>query len=321
MIAILGSLVLVLYVFLPEFLFTTLAFNFRKVNRVPLGRYADVLASAAVGLLPFVATYFASRWFWFVGHWPFPVQGDVNAKYADYRTVVTALYSETFFREHIDATWRAWSHIRLYQARFLTWMYLALLLQTAAVILLTHYFGALSQYAWYRRTLGRLFLRRASHWEVLLTAFTFPPKHRPAVAVDALTTDNHLYAGTVADFFLRADGELSGLLLSDVERFKFNKLEEDLKAGLAPDSRDYWTEIPGANFYLPAEKIANLNIRYESPDRELLEDVEEWMKDLDPGSTITVTLEAATPPHPDEHSPEPANSPDPADIPAPQSPR
>ena len=30
-----------------------------------------------------------------------------------------------------------------------------------------------------------------------------------------MTTDDHLYAGTVADYFLRADGELSGLLLKD----------------------------------------------------------------------------------------------------------
>ena len=292
MIAILGSLFLVLYVFLPEFLFTTLAFNFRKVNRLSTGRYSDVLSGAAAGLIPFLLAAAASRWVGFVGHWPFPVQEDVAAKYADYRTLATALYSEAWFHEHVDATWQAWAHIRMHQERFLVWMYLGLLLQIACVILLTRYFGSLSRYAWYRKSLGRLFLRRASHWEVLLTGFAFPPHHRLRVAVDAMTTDNHLYAGTVADFFLRPDGELSGLLLTDFSRLKFNKLEEDRIAGLRPNPDDYWADIPGANFYLPADKIANLNIRYEAPLTELVRDVEDWVRTFSPEGSIVVTVEA-----------------------------
>ena len=62
-------------------------------------------------------------------------------------------------------------------------MYVALLLQIVCVVLLTYYFGTLSQYAWYRGTFGRFFLRRASHWEVLLTGFAFPRRERPQVAV------------------------------------------------------------------------------------------------------------------------------------------
>ncbi|GAC1429450.1 MAG: hypothetical protein NVSMB62_27150 [Acidobacteriaceae bacterium] len=313
MIAILGSLVLVLYVFLPDFLFNTLAFNFRKVNRVQTGRYTDLLAGGAVNIFPFLFATLLSRTIWFFGHWPFPVQQDAASKYADYRTLATALYSETFFREHVAATWSAWSHIHRHQERFLVWMYAGLGLQILGAILLTRYFGSLSRYPWYRKTLGRFFLRRASHWEVLLTGFAFPHKHRPAVAIDALTADNHLYAGTVADFFLRTDGELSGLLLTDFSRFKFTQLEADRKAGLNPDSSNYWKRIPGANFYLPADKIANLNIRYETPDSELLEDVEEWMKNLDPGSAIKVTFEADSPSavaEPPEFRPETPQQPD-----------
>lgn len=300
MIAILGSLVLVLYVFLPEFLFNALAFNFRKVTKVPSGRYGDVLSGAGAAFLPFFITEIASRRVWFIGHWPFPVQEAVAAKNADYRTLATALYSESYFHDHIAATWEAWGHIRLHQCRFLFWMYIALLLQSFCVILLTHYFGSLSRYSFYRVTFVRFFLTRVSHWEVLLTGFAFPPKDRPRVTVDALTTDDHLYTGDVADFFLRADGELSGLLLTDFKRFRFHELKEARKAGLDPDAADYWKEIPGANFYLPAEKIANLNIRYESREPELLLDVKKWMKEIDPGQSIVVTLESAA----DGESPE-----------------
>lgn len=293
MLAIVGSALLVLYVFLPQFLFTILAFNFRAVVSPQRGRFGDILSGAASALLPFLAASVGSRAVWFVGHWPFAVEQSTAAKQADYRTVVSSLYSETFFREHLDATWTAWNHVRLHQLRFLFWMYLALLLQIVAVVLLTYYFGSLSRYAWYRGTFGRFFLRRASHWEVLLTGFAFPRSERPQVAVDALTTDGHLYAGTVADYFLRADGELSGVLLKDFRRFRSTQLEEDRKAGLHPNPDAYWAEIPGANFYLPAEKIANLNIRYEAPLDELVKDVEQWVRSLSPGSSIVVTLEPA----------------------------
>lgn len=293
MLAIAGSTLLLLYVFLPEFLFTLLAFNFRAVTRPQRGRFGELLSGAASALLPFVAAWLGTRTIPLMGRWPLRVPQDAPAKYGDYRSVLNSLYSEAWFREHTDATWAAWDHVRLHQLRFLFWMYLFVLLQIVAVVLLTYYFGTLSQYAWYRGTFGRFFLRRASHWEVLLTGFAFPRKARPQVAVDALTTDAHLYAGTVADYFLRADGELSGLLLKDFRRFRSTQLEEDRKAGLDPDPADYWADIPGANFYLPADKIANLNIRYEEPMGELVKDVEDWMRELDPETTITVTLEAA----------------------------
>jgi hypothetical protein len=177
-------------------------------------------------------------------------------------------------------------------------MYCALAIEIVAVILLTYFFGSLSRYALYRWTFGRIFLGRASHWEVLLTGFAFPRTSKIRVAVDALTTDDHLYSGTVADYFLKADGELSGLLLKDFKRFRHSHLEEDRRAGLRPDSRDYWTEIPGANFYLPGEKIANLNIRYETPPDELVEDVKRFLKSMSLGDSI-VSIENDNETNPD----------------------
>ena len=105
MLAIVGSALLVLYVFLPEFLFTILAFNFRAVTRAQRGRFGEFLSGAASSLLPFLVAWFASRSFWLVGHWPFAVPQNVAAKDADYRTVINSLYSEAFFHEHLDAAW------------------------------------------------------------------------------------------------------------------------------------------------------------------------------------------------------------------------
>jgi hypothetical protein len=172
-------------------------------------------------------------------------------------------------------------------------MYCALALEIVCVVLLTYFFGSLSKIGVYQWTFGRIVLGRASHWEVLLTGFAFPRGSRPQIAVDAMTTDNHLYAGTVDDYFLKADGELSGLLLADFKRFRFEHLEEDRKAGLKPDPKDYWKDIPGTKFYLPAERISNLNIRYEIPQRELLQDVERLVKRMNLGKSITVSLESS----------------------------
>jgi len=106
-----------------------------------------------------------------------------------------------------------------------------------------------------------------------------------------MTTDDHLYAGKVEDYFLKADGELSGLLLKDFRRFRHGELEEDRKAGLGPDPKKYRRDIPGANFYLPADKIATLNIRYETLQTELIQDVERLLKSINLPESVTVSLE------------------------------
>jgi hypothetical protein len=299
MIAIIASVLLGLYVFLPEFLFKKLAFNFRVVTKEHhKGRFEEIFSGAGVSLLPFLGSLIAPQISWTVGHWPFPVEETVASKILDYRTVVSALCSDQFFHEHLDATWIALDHVRLNQLRFLFWNYCFLAVEIIAVYLLTHFFGSLSRYAIYRWTFGRILLGRASEWELLLTGFAFPKASKVRVAVDALTTDDHLYSGTVFDYFLNEEGNLSGLLLKDLKRFGRSRFEEDRKAGLKPDSRDYWAKVPGANFYLPGEKLANLNIRYETPPDELIEDVKRLLKSMDLGDSI-VSIEKNSDAKPD----------------------
>jgi hypothetical protein len=70
MIAIVASLLLGAYVFLPDFLFKKFAFNYREVVKAPTGRFGDVFSGAWVAILPYVFTFLVSRYFWFFGHWP-----------------------------------------------------------------------------------------------------------------------------------------------------------------------------------------------------------------------------------------------------------
>src|ERR1035437_8216137 len=125
MIAIVASALLGLYICLPEFLFKKWVFYFRVVTKTQRGRFEEVFSGIEVSLLPFLFSFFASRFSWFVGHWPFPLKDGISDKYLDYRTTVTALCSDQYFREHLDAAWLAIGHVRLDQYRFLFWMYCA----------------------------------------------------------------------------------------------------------------------------------------------------------------------------------------------------
>lgn len=291
MIAIIASMLLGAYVLLPDFLFKKFAPNFRDVTRARGGRFTEIFSGAGASLLPFFFALLASKFCRLVGHWPLPVEESVAQKYFDYRTLITSLCSDTYFHEHLDGTWTAAGHVLLHQGRFLFWMYFALALEIVCAVLLTYFFGSLSRYRIYRWTFGKIFLGRASHWQLLLTGFAFPRGSRPQVVVDAMTTDDHLYAGTVGDYFLNVDGELSGLLLKNFKRFKRVELEAARKAGLNPDPGEYWTEIPGTNFYLPADKIASLNIRYEAPRSELIQDLEELLRGMNLDESVTISFD------------------------------
>jgi len=84
-----------------------------------------------------------------------------------------------------------------------------------------------------------------------------------------MTSDRHLYRGTIENHFVDKDGELRGLLLKNAKRFKYAQLEADRKFGKDMPTERYWKEIPGSNLYIPFEKTVTLNLRYELPDRDL----------------------------------------------------
>jgi hypothetical protein len=64
------------------------------------------------------------------------------------------------------------------------------------------------------------------------------------------------------------------------------------RAGGAPIDREtFWTEIPGSNFYIPADKILNMNIRFPLTDDELTNYITKLLKGVDLGTEITATYD------------------------------
>lgn len=295
MIALIVSALLGLYVFLPDFLFNRLAYPFVRLKKPQQTRFEEIVSGVGVIFIPFCVTVLLSWQIWYVGHRPFPSAQSVAEKYGDYRTVFSAMYSEAYFRDHYDFCWNAIGHVVLDQARFLLWLYVLLGVQIAVVNVATVYFGELSRFPVYRKTFGRWLLARLSQWHVLLTGFMFPRSSQTTVVVDVLTSNDKLYSGTVANYFVDRDGELSGLLLHNFRRYYFAQRETDRQAGRLLQESEYWEAIPGANFYIPADKIANLNIRYEVPSPALVADLQEFINSLKLGDDVTVSLEPENP--------------------------
>lgn len=83
----------------------------------------------------------------------------------------------------------------------------------------------------------------------------------------------------------------------EVERFKKKEYDEArakaaalaVGGATAIDKETFWKVIPGANFYIPAEQITNLNLRYPYiNNKDLLNYLREALKDVAENATITV---------------------------------
>jgi len=97
---------------------------------------------------------------------------------------------------------------------------------------------------------------------MLLTQFNFPKAPKRQVWADILS-DDVLYRGTVAQFFLDQSGALTGVVLDVPKRFdriEYKRVQEARSYSTKPDN--YWRPIPSGAFYIPKEKIVNFNITY-----------------------------------------------------------
>jgi hypothetical protein len=296
MFALIASAALGLYIFLPDFLFDKLAAPFAELKRHQRTKLEEITAGVVVAAIPFALTWFLSQHVWLVGHWPFAVNEAVTNKVADYKLIFAAAYRDEFFIQNQGRVWDALSHVRWHQLRFLCWNYFFLLLEISVVIVLTSNYGRWKNNWFYRQFITSWLLRRVSEWEILLTSFVFPPSERRIVVVDAMTSDGHLYSGNAGAYFLDREGDLSGLLLKNCKRFRYAQLQEDRQRAEKPiETQKYWTPIPGANFYISSDKIVTLNIRYEPPPGELVQQLSDVLKNLRTGLTITM-LGAEGPP-------------------------
>jgi hypothetical protein len=81
------------------------------------------------------------------------------------------------------------------------------------------------------------------------------------VRADILCTNDLLYQGRVSQYFLK-DGELSGIILHDPQRFNRDLYRKARQEGQNPKKEDYWTVIPSQHLYFFADKIFNMNLSY-----------------------------------------------------------
>lgn len=271
MIALIASAILGLYVLLPVVIFDKTLSFFVPVKNISRSRTEELAFGAIVVLIPLIAALWLSHCSWYIGHHPFPIDEsrDFSAG-TDYKTAILALQSDRYFESHAGVVWNAVEHIGRRQARFVVWVYTLLFTECGLAIFLTRMYGRWRKFRLYR-IVSALLVNRVSPWHILFSTFSFDPKTPRSVHVDVLSS-GQLFTGVLtADHYLvDKDGSLNGLVLVNTCRYRRAQLDEDRKQNVLRAKESYWTAIAGeGQFYIPANSISNINIRYVVPDAEL----------------------------------------------------
>lgn len=186
--------------------------------------------------------------------------------------VVSGLHSEPLFKEYGQGFWEALWRTFKRQGRVIFWYYVLVATVAFGLGVLTRYYGTLKGNRLFSWFADIYLLPHISQWHPILTGFTFAGK--TTVKADVLMTNDVLYDGEVADYFLNSDGSLAGIFLKSPRRFERDRyLEERAKWGMTRPVATFWRNIPSAKLYLIGAKIVNLNLRYEPPEarKEILE--------------------------------------------------
>lgn len=231
---------------------------------------------------------------------PFPyAYGSVDDYKRDYRLGFGLVVSEdpekllqpeiepkTIYERAVASIWRR-------QLRFLSWYYAFSFIEGLLFGFIASEYGNLwGRYTIYDWLARKIFLPQISEWQLLLTDFAFPKNPKREVQADVLC-DGILYRGKVGDYFLDTNGKLSGLYMKDAERFRRKDFETacDKANGAKVNQDAFWRKIPGANFYIPADKISNLNVRFPPHDEDFKVFIKELLSKFDVPSGTTATFE------------------------------
>jgi hypothetical protein len=270
------SFFLLAYVVIPGILFRRIFNLFVPLRRFQWTRTEELTVSVVVTIPPLILAYVLVHFFYWFGHHPLTFPDSVVLKWSDYKDVLSASYSEKFFDDNRQAILQAVERIVRRQLHFIAWFYLVTAIEAVVLGYPTRHYGWLRQLKrkWISRWLEKFILPGLSEWHVMFTPFTFPRNPERIVQVDALTTDGTLYQGEVGDFFVDANGALTGFLLKKARRFLRDDYKKDRTEGKSEPPGKYWRAIPGDSLYLLADKISNLNLSYlaAKPLNELAED-------------------------------------------------
>jgi hypothetical protein len=279
MVTLVFSYFVVAYLLVPSSLFRWFASLFITLKNFQRTKTQEMTFAVGAALFPLILSLLVA-WSGWVPH-PIAVSGTFADRRNDYETVYSGIVDEK--NSSSRAFWSAVTRVSRRQVDFLFFFYYPLVLIEAGLFaLLVYKYGEWKGNWFYRYIARKIILRHLSEWTMLLTPFNFPPKPAREVWLDVLTVDDVLYRGLLGQFFLDVNGVLTGLALapfpdltseelsaSDLEREhspkrfdreRYKRAEE--VHSYSTDAHNYWRDIPSGAFYLPAEKILNLNVTY-----------------------------------------------------------
>lgn len=222
-----------------------------------------------VAILPFALAWVFSWYVPVVRTFPFPVHdGTAQSRRTDYKLVTSALYSEDEYKTSKNEFWHSFTRCARRQARLITWYIVLIALEAWLAGWLAANYARFRSFWPYNWLADKFLFSYISPWHPLLTPYLFVDKDT-TVQADILCTNNMLYQGTVSQHFVKDDGTLSGIFLTQPRRYNRELYIKDREAlereGKKPDKNAYWQPIPSENLYLFAEKIVNMNLNFKSP--------------------------------------------------------
>ncbi len=276
MIALGASLFLLFYVLVPGGIFRFALSLVVPVKKFHKTKSQEISFAVLASFLPF---WLAMALVWSIATSPFQTNKESNHdRRSAYRTAFTSMDDEKTLAKCLDQRifWPAINSVLRRQARFLIWFYILVIIEAAAFWWLASRYGKYKRYPIYAFVAEQWLFSSISEWHILLTDFAVRNDVKRDIEVDILTTEGILYQGRVDDYILNAEGELSGILLSDASKFEKNSAEHIhadlphgfssgpaiLEATISNQSTPVELKINGSNLFFPRERISNLTTRH-----------------------------------------------------------
>ena len=271
MLAVLLSLLVSLYLIIPEAIFRTIFGWYVPPRNFVITRAETAYRALVVAVLPLTLALVGAWYAPIMATFPFPVQANSSElRRADYKLVTSALDSEQEYRDSKEKFWPALTRCARRQARILCWYMLFIALEAWGAGYLAANYAKYKSNSFYEWVADKFLFSYISEWHPLLTPYLFLDKETK-VQADILCTNNVLYQGTVTQHFV-SDGKLTGIFLNNPRRFDrelylAHRAEWEKAGGPKPDKPDkekYWRTIPSENLYFFADKIFNMNLNFKS---------------------------------------------------------
>jgi hypothetical protein len=261
MTALIFSVLLLVYVIVPGIGFRRIFHICVPLRRIQWSR-TDELASFVITLfLPAAVAFALVNHTNFFSQHPFGFDDSTLLKWNDYKSVLSASYSEKYFNENRDMLLMAFERVCRRQIHFLTWYYATTFLWAWLCGLIAWQYGNIREWK-IAYVVEKFMIPAVSEWHAMFTPFTFPHSPERWVQVDALSGDGTLYQGAAGIFHVGGDGKLTGFFIKSAKRFLRAEYTEAKKLDSAVSKERFWRVIPGETFYLPGDKISNLNFTY-----------------------------------------------------------